>query len=98
MAGIWEHRKDEGEVEVQSCALMTTPASGVLAEVHNEKLRMSTVLRKEDHEVWRAGRAGGAMQALRPYPSEAIEAWQVGRRLYANKTPDNASLIEPVAR
>lgn len=68
MAGIWEHRKDEGEVEVQSCALMTTPASGVLAEVHNEKLRMSTVLRKEDHEVWRAGRAGGGNAGAAPLP------------------------------
>ena len=59
---------------------------------------MSTVLSEEGNEVWVAGNARKAMQVLRPNSSQAMEARQVGRRLYANQTPDDANLIEPVPR
>lgn len=45
------------------------------------------------HEAWLTGSAGEALQAVPPYPSEAVAAWQVSRRLYANRTPDDESLI-----
>ena len=84
MAGIWERRRGEDGAEALPCALITVPANELLAEVHNEKLRMSTVLSEEGNEVWVAGNARKAMQVLRPNSSQAMEARQVGRRLYAN--------------
>ena len=60
----------EGRGRGRSAVLRADDDAGerVLAEVHNEKLRMSTVLRKEDHEVWRAGRAGGGNAGAAPLP------------------------------
>lgn len=55
---------------------------------------MPAVLREKDHAVWLTGRPEQALRALEPYSSGGMEAWQVSRRLYANKTPDDAALIE----
>lgn len=96
VAGIWERRQGEGGIEELSCALITTPANELLAEVHNEKLRMPAVLLEENHAAWLHGSAEEALQALSPYPAERMTAWQVSRRLYANKTPNDASLLDRV--
>ncbi len=96
VAGLWDHRKVEDGTEALSCALITMPANEIMAEVHNEKLRMPAVLREEAHAAWLTGSPDEALQALEQYPSEGMEAWQVSRRLYANKTPDDEGLIERV--
>lgn len=98
VAGIWERKRGEDGAEGLSCALITTPANELMAEVHNEKLRMPAVLREEDHAAWLVGSPEQAMQALKPYPSDGMEAWQVSRRLYANKAPDDEGLIERVGQ
>lgn len=98
VAGIWDRCKREDGSEVLSCALITTPANAVMAEIHNEKLRMPAVLREENHEAWLAGSPEDAKAALAPYPSDLMDAWQVSRRLYANKTSNDASLIAPVTQ
>jgi putative SOS response-associated peptidase YedK len=59
---------------------------------------MPAVLREEGHAAWLTGRPEEAMEALKPYPSDGLEAWQVSRRLYANKAPDDEGLIERVGR
>ena len=97
VAGIWERRRGEDGAEALPCALITVPANELLAEVHKEKLRMPAVLREEDHAAWLTGRPEEAMQALQPYPSDGMEAWQVSRRLYAVKAPNDAGLIERIA-
>ena len=96
VAGLWDHRRGEDGAEALSCALITTPANELMAEVHNEKLRMPAVLREANHAAWLSGSPEQAMEALEPYASKDMEAWQVSRRLYANKTPNDAGLIEPV--
>ncbi|HZT03838.1 MAG TPA: SOS response-associated peptidase [Steroidobacteraceae bacterium] len=96
VAGIWERKRSEDGAESLSCALITTPANELLAEVHNEKLRMPAVLREEEHAAWLTGSPEEAMQALQPYPSDGMEAWQVSRRLYAVKAPNDEGLIERV--
>lgn len=78
-----------GGTETLSCALVTMPANELLAEVHNEKLRMPAVLREESHVAWRSGSPEEALQALEPYPSDQMQAWQVSRRLYAKRTSDD---------
>jgi putative SOS response-associated peptidase YedK len=96
VAGIWDRSLGADGTPVLSCTLITTAANALLAEVHNEKRRMPAVLREQDHEAWLSGDAQQARLALEPYPPENMVAWQVSRRLYANKTPDDATLIEPV--
>ena len=47
VAGICERKRGRG-AEGLSCALITTPANGLMAEVHNEKLRMPAVTSAPD--------------------------------------------------
>lgn len=65
------------------------PANDLMSEMHNEKRRISAVLREDAHAAWLSGSPEEVLQALKPYPSEGMEAWQVSGRLYANKTLDD---------
>jgi len=78
--------------------LVTTPANELLAEVHNEKLRMPAVLREQDHAAWLRGNLEEVRAALVEYPSADMVAWQVSRRLYANRRRTDANLVEQVSR
>jgi putative SOS response-associated peptidase YedK len=97
VAGLWDRSVKTDGTEVFSCTLITTAPNELMAQIHNEKQRMPAVLREHDHDTWLRGSAAEARAVLTPYPSELTVAWQVSRRLYANKTPNDASLIEPVA-
>ncbi|HZO22506.1 MAG TPA: SOS response-associated peptidase [Steroidobacteraceae bacterium] len=96
VAGLWDRSRDREGNKVLSCALITIPPNALLASVHNEKQRMPAVLREEDHEAWLSGSAAEAKSTLVPYPADLMTAWQVSRKLYAIKTPNDSSLIEPV--
>lgn len=67
-----------------------------MGEIHNEKKRIPAVLLEEHHAAWLRGSPKEARAALVEYPSADMAAWQVSRRLYANKTPNDAGLIERV--
>lgn len=96
VAGLWDRSFRAAGTEVLSCTLITTAANHLMAQIHNEKQRMPAVLREADHEAWLQGSAEAAKAVLVPYPADLMVAWQVSRRLYANKSPNDASLIEPV--
>jgi putative SOS response-associated peptidase YedK len=87
--------RDDG-TELHSCALITIPPNTLLAQVHNEKLRMPAVLREADHEAWLMGTQEQARTVLQPYPDVGMTAWQVDRRVNSPRSPDNAGLIAPV--
>jgi putative SOS response-associated peptidase YedK len=96
VAGIWERSRDRDGAEIESCSLITIQPNALMASIHNEKLAMPAILRETDHDAWLNGHASDAKALLTPYPDELMLAWQVSRRLYAVKTPDDASLIDPV--
>jgi len=95
VAGIWDRSKAQDGTEIYSCALITTPPNNLMAQIHNEKLRMPAVLRESDHEMWLRGGPAEAKAALSPYPDDLMVAWQVSRRVNNPKAPNDASLIEP---
>jgi putative SOS response-associated peptidase YedK len=96
IAGLWDRKKLPDGNEILSCTLITVPPNALLAEIHNEKQRMPAVLREADHDAWLNGSAEEAKAVLATsHPSDAMVAWQVSRRLYANKTPDDELLIAP---
>jgi putative SOS response-associated peptidase YedK len=97
VAGLWDRKRQADGSQVLSCALITVPPNSLMAEIHNEKQRMPAVLREEDHEAWLRGSQQEAKASLVPYPSDTMVAWQVSRRLYAVKTPNDAGLAEPVS-
>ena len=96
VAGLWDRSVKADGTEVLSCTLITTPPNDLMARIHNEKQRMPAVLREEDHEAWLQSSPREAKAVLIPYPSDLMVTWQVSRRLYANKSPNDASLIDPV--
>ena len=96
VAGIWDRSKRPDGTEIYSCALITVPPNDLMAQVHNEKLRMPAVLREEDHDRWLNGNSAEAKGALAPYPSELMTAWQVSRKVNNVKGPNDETLVEPV--
>jgi putative SOS response-associated peptidase YedK len=98
VAGIWDRRRQADGSEALSCALITVPPNRLMAEIHNEKQRMPALLREEHHEAWLRGDPQEAKAALAPYPSDTMVAWQVSRRLYAARAPNDAGLIEPITQ
>jgi putative SOS response-associated peptidase YedK len=95
VAGLWDRSKCADGTELHSCTLITIPPNELMAQVHNEKLRMPAVLREEDHEAWLAGTPAEAKRVLTPYPSDLMVAWQVSRKVNNVKGPNDSSLIEP---
>jgi putative SOS response-associated peptidase YedK len=96
VAGLWDRSIKPDGTEFLSCTLITTEPNELMAQVHNEKLRMPAVLREQDHEAWLNGSVVDAKAALAPYSSELMVAWQVSRLVNNPKAPDDASLIQPV--
>jgi putative SOS response-associated peptidase YedK len=92
-AGLWDRSMKPDGTLIQSFAIITLPAAGLLAQIHNAKLREPAILAAEDHAGWLSGTPLEAGAALKPYPDEQLEAWPVGWRV---NSPDNndAALIE----
>jgi putative SOS response-associated peptidase YedK len=96
VAGLWDRSRRVDGSYVTSCSLITVAANALLAQVHNEKLRMPAILPAEHHDLWLRGPATQARAVLQPYPEDEMAAWKVSRRVNNPRLPDDASLIEPV--
>jgi putative SOS response-associated peptidase YedK len=93
-AGLWETWRD-GE-EIRSCTIITTEANELVGEVHH---RMPVILLPDDYDLWLDPdfeETEALTSLLRPYPSRAMEAYPVSRRVNSpsNNTPN---CIEPAA-
>lgn len=94
-AGLWDSSTREDGTVVQSCTIVTLPASPFMARIHNARQRMPAILAKEDRKAWLEGSAEEAFSVLRPYPDEHLVAWPVSTRV---NTPRNnvADLVKPL--
>lgn len=95
-AGLWDRSLKPDGTAVESCAIITLPASPLMAEIHNAKKRMPAILRAADRDSWLSTDAASARAALTPYPDDLLHAWQIGARVNSPRNND-AELIEPVA-
>jgi putative SOS response-associated peptidase YedK len=92
LAGIWERRVTaDGEV-VESCAVVTGPARGVVEGVHD---RMPVTIARESFEPWLTGDVRAA-RALLGTRAEGLVAYEVGSRVSSPKN-DDAQCLEPAA-
>jgi putative SOS response-associated peptidase YedK len=91
-AALWE-RWDKGDEPIESCALITTTANGLVAPVHG---RMPTILEPGDYARWLDPETPSpALQALlRPYSVEAMEGYPVSR-LVNRPSNDGPRCVEP---
>jgi putative SOS response-associated peptidase YedK len=81
MAGLWERSFKADGTEVLSCTIIMQPANRLMAEVHNEKKRMPSVLAREDHDAWLSGSPAEAQAVLRQYPDDLMAAYSVSSRV-----------------
>ncbi|TVR08858.1 MAG: SOS response-associated peptidase [Salinarimonadaceae bacterium] len=95
VAGLWETWSDPQSGELDTAAIVTTDANGLLAAIHD---RMPVILQPDDLDAWLdpEARIEEALALTRPCEPERLTMFEVSRRVnrVAN---DDASLLEPVA-
>ncbi len=69
-AGIWERWRSPQGVEIETCAILNTPA--MMGLFHE---RMPAILLEDDYDLWRD--PARLLPLLRPYPAEAMAAHPV---------------------
>lgn len=88
LAGVWDRWEGSGEA-VESCAVITTDASPLAAQVHH---RMPVVLTLDRAEEWldESTRTRRAVELMSPYEAPDLEYYEVSRYVNspANDSPD----------
>ena len=51
-AGIWDRSRRDDDTRIESCAIITMPASPLMSEIHNAKQRMPAILSRQDRDAW----------------------------------------------
>lgn len=74
LAGLWDRSVREDGTVIESCTIVTLPASPFMAQIHNQKKRQPAILRAEDHEAWLSGTLDEARAVLVPYDDALLEA------------------------
>jgi putative SOS response-associated peptidase YedK len=95
MAGLWESWKGADGERIESCAIITTEANPLLAQIHN---RMPVILEPEGCGIWLDhGQADTeAVKALlQPFAVERMFAHPVSTRVNSPANND-AACVEPL--
>jgi len=94
-AGIWEHFESAAGELIQSAAIITCPANGLVSPIHE---RMPVIVNKEDDARWLDPNLSDPSQVQdiitsRPWPD--MRAYRVGTRVNSPGN-DGPGLIEPL--
>jgi putative SOS response-associated peptidase YedK len=95
-AGLWEHWDKAADGKpIETCAIITTDANERLRPIHE---RMPVILAPEDYGHWLdpATSHADAQARLKPYPSDAMVAYEVSTRVNAVRN-DDAACLAPAA-
>ena len=94
-AGLWETWKDKATGQkLRTYSILTTDPNDLMEPIHN---RMPVILHRRDYERWLAPTdpAHLLIDLLKPYPTEEMKAWKVGKAV-GNTRNNDPSLIEPL--
>ena len=88
-AGLWEEWRNPDGVLVPSCTIITTTPNDLLAPIHD---RMPVILSRDAEPLWldaSIGDPGLLANVLRPYPADAMDAYEVSSLVNSavNDTP-----------
>ena len=97
LAGLWEAWKRPDDSWMMSCAIVTTSANDLVADIHD---RMPVILDPDVESVWLDSDlddTAALSELLVPYPSERMTAYEVSRIVNsaANDVPE---CIAPIGR
>ena len=93
-AGIWD-RWRSGDRSITSCAIITTTANELLAQIHT---RMPVILRPESYDLWlnENSRAADLKDLLVPFPATEMTSHPVGYDVNDVKNDGEGLLSEVV--
>lgn len=94
-AGIWETFLAPDGSEIDTAAILTLPANGLMRQVHD---RMPAIVHPQDFERWLDCRGTSVAEALAlipPVDDAFLEAYPVSTKVNAVRN-DDESLIEPL--
>jgi putative SOS response-associated peptidase YedK len=95
-AGIWDRSEPPDGPAIESCAIITLPASPLMSEMRTSRQREPAILAPEDHETWLTGAPEVAFAALKSYPDELRTVWPVSRKVNSPRNND-PTLTEAIA-
>ncbi len=91
LGGVWESwRAPNGDV-LRTCCLITTGPNEIMLPVHD---RMPAIVSPDDYAAWLTGEADDALDLVRPYPPDEMQAWAVNKRV-SRAGEEGADLIRP---
>jgi len=92
-AGIWDAWNNHNRVVV-TCAIITTPANELVAELHN---RMPAILPPDFYEAWLNPQTSSVdlLKMLTPFPASRMKTYPVSSKVNAPEN-DTAELLERV--
>ncbi len=87
-AGLWERWQGRGDDKIESFTIVVTDANELIRPIHD---RMPVILAPESYDLWLADGPEDLKEAealLKPYPSEAMDAYPVGPLVNNPKNDD----------
>lgn len=92
-AGLWEEWNGPGDAPLRTATIITGDPNPLLATLHH---RMAVILRPGDEEIWLDPRvsATDALELLRTFPDDEMEAFAVNRKV-GHVAFDDVACIAP---
>ncbi len=93
-AGLWDVWKTPEGERLKTCTIITGEPNELVAPIHN---RLAIILQKDVERDWldRNNEVGHVLSLLKPYPSEAMMAYEVSKKVNSVKN-DDATLIASI--
>lgn len=89
LGGVWESwRAPNGDI-LRTCCLITTGPNEIVLPVHD---RMPVIVSTDDYEAWLTGKPDKALDLVKPYRTEEMQAWAVSKRV-SRSVEEGAELI-----
>jgi putative SOS response-associated peptidase YedK len=95
IAGLWERWRPQGGEPLETCVIVTTEASPLLAPIHD---RMPVVLSRAAQEIWLDPSSDVAAIAELAAQGPALETWAVGAAVNDPRNDDERVIAPAPAR
>jgi len=97
VAALWDRTEAEDGDVIEGCAILTVPATTLLASIQSATREMPAILDPSDCNAWLHGTPAEARQLLRTPPADLLSCHPVSPRINSLGC-DDAALTRPVAR
>ena len=94
-AGLWSTYQSTGGERIETCAILTTSANGLVARIHE---RMPVILPREAEDLWldpRVTDSGLLKRVLKPFPEDLMSLHRVSTLVNSPRN-QGPSLLDPL--